>query len=137
MIVIASIHQPSTSTLLLFDDVLLLSEGRPVYYGPPDDSPRHFQSLGFAPPPLVSTAEFMLDLTSTDFHRDGERVSRLDSLFHGWSQSPENRLLCSGIEATQNKNSSGDTTLIKHRARGYARSLPMQTLILFHRMALV
>jgi len=59
MIVIASIHQPSTSTLLLFDNVLLLSEGQMAYFGPPGDSIRYFKSLGYPEPQLMSPAEFM------------------------------------------------------------------------------
>lgn len=136
MIVIASIHQPSTNTLLLFDDILLLSEGKSLYYGPPGDSPRYFQSLGFAPPPMVSPAEFMLDLTNTDFRRDSQQLSHLNNLFHRWSQSLENKLLDTRIE-TNNKNRSGSISAIKQRAPELARSLPMQSLILFHRMALV
>jgi hypothetical protein len=93
--------------------------------------------LGFAPPPMISAAEFLLDVTSTNVRHDNQQLSRFNSLFHSWSQSSENRLLGSGIEATENKDSSEDAALMKHCTPGYARSLPMQTLILFHRMALV
>lgn len=137
MIVIASIHQPSTSTLLLFDDLLLLSKGQSLYYGPPDSSPRYFESLGFLSPPMVSLAEFMLDLANTDFRRESQQISRLSSLSHRWSQSFEKRNLDSRIEATKNKDRPGGRYAMKQNGSGFARSLPMQSLILLHRMALV
>ena len=34
MIVIASIHQPNWNTFALFDKVLLLAQGRTMYFGP-------------------------------------------------------------------------------------------------------
>lgn len=34
--VVCSIHQPRSSIFAMFDDLLLLSEGRPVYWGPAD-----------------------------------------------------------------------------------------------------
>src|ERR1700724_3439474 len=91
MIVIASIHQPSTSTLLLFDHVLLLSEGHPCYFGPPEDSIRYFTSLGYKQPAMMSPAEFMLDLTNIDFARDNDDFNRLDNLVNGWETSRERK----------------------------------------------
>ena len=137
MIVIASIHQPSTDTLLLFDNILLLSEGKSLYYGPPNDSVRYFQSLGVPPPPMVSPAEFMLDLANTDFRSDSQHISRLNSLFQKWDQSQENRLLESGIEAAQNRERLVTVSATKQRRSRFAPSLPWASLILLHRMALV
>ena len=34
VVVIATIHQPNWETFSLFDKLLLLSQGRQVYYGP-------------------------------------------------------------------------------------------------------
>lgn len=34
VVVIASIHQPNWETFALFDKLLLLAQGRQVYYGP-------------------------------------------------------------------------------------------------------
>jgi hypothetical protein len=57
---------------MLFDNTLLLSEGNTVYYGPPGDSIRYFESQGYPPSPLMSPAEFMLELTNSDF-ANGDR----------------------------------------------------------------
>src|SRR5271170_8422796 len=93
MVVIASIHQPSTNTLLLFDNVLLLSEGKSMYFGSPTNSIRYFRSLGFPPPPLISPAEFMLDLTNIDFDRGNTLGYRLETLVNGWEASLDRKLL--------------------------------------------
>jgi ABC-type multidrug transport system ATPase subunit len=137
MMVIASIHQPSTSTLLLFDNVLLLSEGKTVYFGPPQDSIRYFSSLGHPPSPLMSPAEFMLELTNTDFLHSAshDQLGRRDSLIEGWKVSAERKLLDDSMAASESDDDS--FTLSGDLPRGYPRSLPIQCFILFHRMVLV
>jgi len=135
MIVIASIHQPSTSTLLLFDNVLLLSEGQMAYFGPPGDSIRYFKSLGYLEPQLMSPAEFMLELCNTDFVRQDERESRLDHLVRGWGASRERRLM--NYEISIIERNSDALTISEEKFQGCPRTLPMQSWILLHRLALV
>jgi ABC-type multidrug transport system ATPase subunit len=134
MIVIASIHQPSTSTLLLFDNILLLSEGQTVYYGPPGDSISYFESQGYPPSPMMSPAEFMLELTNTDFSRGSDQGGSqvLDALLHGWETSSQRGLLTDGLAERSHDQLTFDGSL-----RRYPRNLAMQSLILLHRMALV
>jgi ABC-type multidrug transport system ATPase subunit len=45
--ILATIHQPSPEVFALFDKVLLLSQGRQVYYGPVSTCTKYFTS-----PPL-------------------------------------------------------------------------------------
>jgi ABC-type multidrug transport system ATPase subunit len=134
MIVIASIHQPSTSTFLLFDNILLLSEGKTVYYGSPGDSIRYFESQGFPPSPMMSVSEFMLELTNTDFAhgRDHADSQTLETLVQGWKTSAQQKLLADSIS-----NRSSAVVASSNAPRGYPRNLGMQSLILLHRMALV
>lgn len=132
MIVIASIHQPSTNTLMLFDNVLLLSKGSTVYYGPPGDSIRYFESQGYPPSPMMSPAEFMLELTNSDFAND-DQGDRLEILINGWEISPQKTLLSAALSERIENWSLTDSSLSPQ----YARNMAMQTLILFHRMALV
>lgn len=137
MMVVASIHQPSTSTLLLFDNVLLLSEGKTVFFGPPHDSARYFSSLGHPPPPMISPAEFMLELTNTDFLHSAshDQLGRRDNLVEKWNASAERKLLEDSIAAAESDDDL--FTISGNLPRGYPRSLPMQCFILFHRMILV
>ena len=139
MIVIASIHQPSTTTLELFDNVLLLSQGKPVYYGPPNHSTSYFSSLGYPHDPMMSSAEFMLELTNVDFSRSGDETQRLDMLVSAWRESKENKgLVGSSLGSeTRNGNGNGNRGHEEGVGRRYPRGLFMQSVILTHRMALV
>lgn len=46
LLVIASIHQPSTTTFELFDKLLLLSKGKVAYNGPVSGIKDYFAGLG-------------------------------------------------------------------------------------------
>lgn len=48
----------------MFDKLLLISEGYPVYYGKARESMEYFSSLRFVPEIAMNPAEFLLDLTT-------------------------------------------------------------------------
>lgn len=135
MIVIASIHQPSTSTLFLFDNVLLLSQGKTVYFGPPSGSTQYFTELGHPPQPFMSPAESMLHLINVDFAREEHEENRLEALVKAWEEGPRRQSLLEGI--AQGERDNEIFTLAGPLPKGYPRNLVMQTWIQFHRMALV
>jgi ABC-type multidrug transport system permease subunit len=86
--VIASIHQPSTSTYTLFNKLLLLSSGATVYNGSVETVPAYFASQGEELPTHTNPAEFVLELINTDFAIDGEvAAKRLSNLLTGWQHS--------------------------------------------------
>ncbi|KAL9444741.1 hypothetical protein AB3S75_017847 [Citrus x aurantiifolia] len=62
--VITTIHQPSSRMFHMFDKLLLISEGYPVYYGKARESMEYFSSLGFIPEIAMNPAEFLLDLAT-------------------------------------------------------------------------
>jgi ABC-type multidrug transport system ATPase subunit len=72
LIVIASIHQPSTATFELFDKLLLLSGGKVCFSGLVNEVKPYFDSIGFVMPLQTNPAEFVLDLTNVDFDSDVE-----------------------------------------------------------------
>jgi len=47
---IIALLQPTPEVVSLFDEVLLLKDGAPVYHGPVSDVESHFKRLGFSPP---------------------------------------------------------------------------------------
>lgn len=57
--VIATIHQPSSEIFHLFDDLLLMAEGRIVYCGPAMDSVGYFARLGYPCPQYSNPADFL------------------------------------------------------------------------------
>ncbi|KAK7299912.1 hypothetical protein RJT34_10741 [Clitoria ternatea] len=62
--IITTIHQPSSRIFHMFDKLLLISEGYPVYYGKARDSMQYFSSLKFTPEIPMNPAEFLLDLAT-------------------------------------------------------------------------
>lgn len=48
----------------MFDKLLLISEGYPIYYGQARDSMDYFSSLRFIPEIPMNPAEFLLDLAT-------------------------------------------------------------------------
>ena len=134
MIVVASIHQPSTNTLMLFDNVLLLSRGKSVYFGPPDKSTQYFTKLGYPPQAFMSPAEAMLDLVNTDFVREDRDSNILETLVEAWQNSSERKYLIDNIEHSEtHQEIFGEAEDV---SRGYGRNLFAQTWIQIHRMGL-
>lgn len=57
--VVATIHQPSSKTFMLFDDLLLLAEGRVIYHGPVSEVLAYFATLGHTCPSYMNPADFL------------------------------------------------------------------------------
>jgi ABC-type glutathione transport system ATPase component len=62
--VIAVIHQPNQHVFAKFDDVLLVSEGKQMYFGPRQDVRAYMESYGCQALPEMGTAEHILDCIS-------------------------------------------------------------------------
>jgi hypothetical protein len=62
--VIAVIHQPNQHVFSKFDDVLLVSEGKQMYFGPRQDVRSYMESSGCEALPEMGTAEHILDCIS-------------------------------------------------------------------------
>ena len=90
LIVIASIHQPSTSTFQLFDTLLLLSGGKTCYFGPVAQIEPYFANIGHALDVYTNPAEFILDLVSSDFAGPGNTdQNRAVKIQNAWTQAAE------------------------------------------------
>lgn len=62
--VIAVIHQPNQHVFSKFDDVLLVSEGKQMYFGPRKDVRSYMESYGCLALPEMGTSEHILDCIS-------------------------------------------------------------------------
>ncbi|KAJ0232003.1 ABC transporter G family member 25 [Hirschfeldia incana] len=69
--VVTSIHQPSSRVFQMFDTVLLLSEGKCLFYGKGRDAMAYFESVGFSPAFPMNPADFLLDLANGVCQIDG------------------------------------------------------------------
>lgn len=78
MTVMMSIHQPSSQVFYSFDKLVLLADGRMVFYGPPRQCLPYLAALGFVPPADYNPADFVMDLinaTVAEADRGAEPVS--------------------------------------------------------------
>lgn len=62
--VITTIHQPSSRLYHMFDKVVLLSEGCPIYYGPASTALEYFSSVGVSTSITINPADLLLDLAN-------------------------------------------------------------------------
>ncbi|KAE8354914.1 P-loop containing nucleoside triphosphate hydrolase protein [Aspergillus coremiiformis] len=95
LIIIASIHQPSTSTFQLFDNLLLLSGGKTCYYGPVGEVTTYFNSIDYPIPSQTNPAEYLLDLINSDFTAHEDEAGAIQA---AWTQSTEHVELVSNLQ---------------------------------------
>ncbi|KAK9699112.1 hypothetical protein RND81_08G153400 [Saponaria officinalis] len=62
--VITTVHQPSSRIYHMFNKVILLSEGQPIYYGLGSSAIEYFSSIGFSTSLTINPADLLLDLAS-------------------------------------------------------------------------
>ncbi|PGH16499.1 hypothetical protein AJ80_05184 [Polytolypa hystricis UAMH7299] len=62
---LVAIYQASESLYKLFDKVVLLDEGKCIYFGPTSDAKAYFEGLGFECPPRWTTADFLTSVTES------------------------------------------------------------------------
>ena len=79
LIIMCTIHQPSTKVYNGFDELMILSRGRTAYAGDVNDSVDYFQSIGYPVPPATNPAEYYLDLVNSDFSDEAAVASILDA----------------------------------------------------------
>ncbi|KAK4192039.1 ABC transporter G family member 15 [Podospora australis] len=129
LIVIASIHQPSTTTFNLFDKLLLLSHGKTHYFGPVGEVTSHYEGLGERWPVHVNPAEVLLELVNTDFADDKtEARRRLEERQQAWEGSDRARKLTADV-ASQPKGE----VVERGTAADKKPSLPSTVVTLVHR----
>ncbi|KAE8140099.1 ABC-2 type transporter-domain-containing protein [Aspergillus pseudotamarii] len=126
LIIIASIHQPSTTTFQLFDNLLLLSGGKTCYFGPISDVPSYFESIDYPVPSNTNPAEYLLDAVSSDFAVDEDQVEKIQT---AWTQSAECAALSKQPQSAEEKG--GKAMNIDELSRP---GVPRITMSLLHRL---
>ena len=61
--VVFTIHQPRSNIVALFDQLILLAEGKMVYSGPFNKCQEYFDHIGHPCPPGFNIADYLVDLT--------------------------------------------------------------------------
>jgi len=72
---IVSLLQPPPETVALFDELIVLSEGKIIYSGPVDEVIDHFNSLGYEIPERMDVADWLQALPT----KDGVKYLRKDA----------------------------------------------------------
>ncbi|MCJ1338983.1 hypothetical protein MMC09_004272 [Bachmanniomyces sp. S44760] len=93
--IIATIHQPRSEIWGLFDNIVLLTGGSPVYSGSKEACLPYFEELGYPLPAFVNPAEHLIDLAAVDTRSselESVSLDRVEILKSNWraheSQSP-------------------------------------------------
>ena len=110
--IICSIHQPRSEIWQLFDHVLLLAKGSPLYSGGSNKCLAYFEHLGYVLPNFVNPAEFLIDLAAIDTRSpEAEELSatRVQGLIQAFQASPENN----GLQAMEEKSSTSPIELVE------------------------
>ena len=80
LIIICTIHQPSSKIFYEFDKVMILSRGRIAYQNTPHNSINYLNDLGKEVPENYNPAEYFLDLVNSDF----ETMENVNMILDSW-----------------------------------------------------
>lgn len=108
VIIVCTIHQPSTKVYNGFDQLMILSKGREAFTGNVEEAGPYFASIGYPIPEATNPAEHFLDLVNSDFssHEEVERI------LQSWEQqkagNPDNSIRSVG--STKDEDDDSDVT---------------------------
>jgi len=97
--IICSIHQPSAEIAKLFDNLMVLSEGQTVFFGPANHAIDYFsKSLGYTFPKYINPVEVIIDLIQKKKDDDDDNDSdpeiaeemtspKLEALYESYEKS--------------------------------------------------
>lgn len=113
--IITTIHQPRSEIWDLFDNLIILSKGSPVYSGSIPDCLPWFDALGYQIPPFVNPAEFVIDIAAVDNRTpelEEESTARVQRLKEAWAEEGAKRFLPSekAVESSSKKRNSSSRT---------------------------
>ena len=92
--IVTTIHQPRSEIWGLFDHLVLLSGGSPIYSGSTNESLPYFEDLGYGLPEFVNPAEHLIDLAAVDLRSpelESTSLSRVEALKLSWKITLENQ----------------------------------------------
>lgn len=102
--IITTIHQPRSEIWHLFDSVLILTRGSPVYSGDAPECIPWFEKQGFPIPAFVNPAEFVIDIAAVD-NRTPELEAyssmRVENLKRHWGHESERLFVPLGAMVSQ------------------------------------
>lgn len=93
--VVSVIHQPRTEIFECLDNILLISDGRPLWQGGRADMITYFKSQGFSFKPTFNPADIVMDIISGQGHRHRTlpRENEMQYLISEWQKSKPSKPL--------------------------------------------
>ncbi|KAG4026291.1 hypothetical protein MFRU_042g00200 [Monilinia fructicola] len=94
--IITTIHQPRSEIWGMFDGLVILTRGSPVYSGKAADCLSWFKGIGLELPAFVNPAEFLIDIAAIDNRSpELEAVSsaRVEGLKLAWAEENDRKFL--------------------------------------------
>jgi ABC-type multidrug transport system ATPase subunit/ABC-type multidrug transport system permease subunit len=80
--IVTTIHQPRSEIWGMFDELVILTQGSPVYSGHANDCISWFKKIGMELPPFVNPAEYLIDIAAID-NRSPELEAASSERVHG------------------------------------------------------
>ena len=113
--IICTIHQPRSEIWDLFDHVLLLARGSPLYSGPSARCLPYFEIQDYFLPPFVNPAEYLIDLAAIDNRTPEAEASsstRVQNLVKAFNSASEKVLLeVDNVDGNNPKVLDGESVL--------------------------
>ncbi len=88
--IIVTLHQPRSEIWGLFDHLILLTGGSPIYSGPTDACLSYFEKLGHILPSFVNPAEYLIEIAAIDTRSqelEENSLTRVQRLVESWKES--------------------------------------------------
>ena len=114
--VIAVIHQPSQHVFSKFDDLLLVSEGKQMYYGKVQDVRSYMERMGYPAEPEIGTAEHVLDCISRQ-PLEGETTEEASARMDKFAKAALEQTIDLGPNADNDKSSGRLVSAMSKKTR--------------------
>lgn len=129
--IITTMHQPRSEIWNLFDNIVILTRGSPVYSGDACECISWFESQGFPLPAFVNPAEFVIDIAAIDNRTpelETESSLRVETIKRNWGQESEKLFLPLGGVISQPHQQRRHARTHGHKERaGFLRQLRVLT----------
>eukprot|EP00730_Choanoeca_flexa_P005423 TRINITY_DN11938_c6_g1_i16.p1 TRINITY_DN11938_c6_g1~~TRINITY_DN11938_c6_g1_i16.p1 ORF type:complete len:739 (+),score=188.31 TRINITY_DN11938_c6_g1_i16:284-2500(+) len=131
--VICTLHQPRSEIFGMMDQLMLLSEGYTMYFGPAKEAPAYFDQQGYPCPKSYNPCDWFLDvisLDSRDPNRERQTKKRVQYLAEAFKDYEHQHPLPPVEKRGRSVSDDND-------GRTYAVSWPTQFSLLLKRAALI
>lgn len=91
--IVTTIHQPRSEIWGMFDGLVILTRGSPVYSGKASDCLAWFEKVDMELPEFVNPADFLIDIAAVDNRTpelEASSIARVEKLKNAWLLESEN-----------------------------------------------